>query len=197
MHIDEFCYGVYSLFKNAASSIAVERPFCNRVVIVSKDFEVRFFNSTKNNGIIGIAIEVRDDILKNVKKFISETILQLNKILPKKSVIDNYIKLGIHTTLKVDHINVEELIQKLFSLSIILDKTEDKIIEGFPIIVIKGNTIGYDLRKYEITIAMLASENIELSVTVETFIYMDKMSNAINYINDLINVIVDSIISGY
>lgn len=187
---------MYSLFKNAASSIAVERPFCNRVVIVGKDFEVRFFNSTKNNGIIGIAIEVRDDILKNVKKFLSETILQLNKILPKKSTIDNYTKLGIHTTLKVDHINVEELIQKLFSLSIILDKTEDKIIEGFPIIVIKGSTIGYDLRKYEITIAMLASENIELSITVETFIYMDKMFNAINYINDLINVIVDTIISG-
>ncbi|MEM4766633.1 MAG: hypothetical protein QXN51_00880 [Ignisphaera sp.] len=44
---------------------------------------------------------------------------------------------------------------------------------------------------------MLASENIELSITVETFIYMDKMFNAINYINDLINVIVDTIISGY
>lgn len=117
--------------------------------------------------------------------------------MPKKGTVDNYIKLGIHTTLKVDHINVEELIQKLFSLSIILDKTEDKIIEGFPIIVIKGNTIGYGLRRYEITIAMLASENIELSITVETFIYMDKMFNAINYINDLINVIVDTIISGY
>ncbi len=194
-YIDEFCYGIYSLFKGNALSIAIDRPFCNRVIIVGKDFEVKFFNSAKNGSIISIAVEINDTILKNMKTFLDNSLLQLNKVLPKKSFIDRNVKLGIHTTIKVDQINVEELIQKLFSLSIVLDRTEDKMVEGFPIMIIRGSTIGYDLRRYEIIIAILASENIELSITIEVSIHLDKIFNAINYINELINIVTESILS--
>ncbi|MCS7111710.1 MAG: hypothetical protein N3D82_02395 [Ignisphaera sp.] len=193
LHIDELCYGIYSLFKNDALSIAIERPFCNRVVIVGKDFEVRFFNSIKNDSIISIALEVRDSIFKNVMNFLSNVLVQISRILPKGSLIDKNVKLGIHTTIKVDQINVEELCQKLFNLSIVLDRTEDRVVEGFPIMVIRGSTIGYDLRRYEITIAMLTSERVELSITIETYIYLDKILNGIIYINELINIIAESV----
>jgi len=174
--------------------MAIERPSCNRVVIVGKNFEVKFFVSPTSKSIIGIALEVNDDILKDTKNFLNNILLQLNKILFKKSIVDENIKLGIHTTLKIDQINIEDLIQKLFTLSVVLDKTENKNVEGFPIVVIKGNIIGYDLRKYDITIAILASEEIELSIAIETNIYIDKIFNAINYINNLINIITEAII---
>jgi hypothetical protein len=173
--------------------MAIERPSCNRVVIVGKNFEVKFFVSPTNNSIIGIALEVSDDLLKDAKNFLNNILLQLNKILFKKSIVDENIKLGIHTTLKIDQINIEDIIQKLFTLSVVLDKTESKNVEGFPIVVIKGNIIGYDLRKYEITIAILASEEIELSIAIETNIYIDKIFNAINYINNLVNIITEAI----
>lgn len=195
LYIDEFCYSIYSLFKGNALSIAIERPFCNRIIVIGKNFEIKFFNSTKNGSIISIAVETNDIILKNMKIFLSNLLLQLNRILPKRSSIDKNVKLGIHTTVKVDQINVEELTQKLFNLSIVLDGTEDKVVEGFPIMLIRGSIIGYDLRKYEIIIAMLASEGVELSITIEVNIHLDKISNAINYINELINIVVESISS--
>lgn len=192
-YIDEFCYTIYSLFKNAALSMAVERPLCNRVVIVGKNFEVRFFTSSTSNSVISIIIETDNNMLKNVKSFLNNTLLQLNKAVPKRGSIDKNIKLGIHTTLKTNQINIEELIQKLFNLSIVLDRTENRMIEGFPIMVIKGSIIGYDLRKYEVAISVLTSDGVELSITIETNICLDKMFNAINYLNDLLDILTESI----
>ncbi|ADM28691.1 hypothetical protein Igag_1898 [Ignisphaera aggregans DSM 17230] len=200
-NVDELCYQIYSIFRDNALSMAIDRPLCNRMIIIGKDFELRVYVTTQYEGIISIFMELENNIkqfFNNINNLLSNIYKVLNKICNIEPNIRVTLRKIFRTRNKID-INLIQL--KLKNLGIATVSKEEKIIDDLHLKIFHGTIIGKKLKKYDIYITLLQNDNIELGLTVdfrssynELYSFLEEANNLMNVIE--LNVVVNSDING-
>jgi len=196
-NVDELCYQIYSIFRDNALSMAIDRPSCNRMIIIGKDFELRVYVTTQYEGIISIFMELENNIkqfFNNINNLLSNIYKVLNKICNIEPNIRVTLRKIFRTRNKID-INLIQL--KLKNLGIATVSKEEKIIDDLHLRIFHGTIIGKKLKKYDIYITLLQNDNIELGLTVdfrssynELYSFLEEANNLMNVIE--LNVVVNS-----
>lgn len=188
-NVDDLCYQIYSIFRDNALSMAIDRPSCSRMIIIGKDFELRVYVTTQYEGIISIFMELENNtkqFFNNINNLLSNIYKVLNKICNIEPNIRVSLRKIFRTKNKID-INLIQL--KLKNLGIAIVSKEEKIIDDLHLKIFHGTIIGKKLKKYDIYITLLQNDNIELGLTIDFRSYYNELYSFLEEANNLMNVI--------
>ena len=195
--VDELCYEFYSMFKDFAVSIAIERPTCSRIVILGKDFEIRLYISPSGEGTLAMFIRMFIDIWSNfviafedIKKIlipVIKTLLSIAKICDDPIII-------LRDNITIHFKSIANLIEFLRESGMAIEYTDRKIFNDLEIFVIRGFCIGRNLKKYQVTFSVLTNEKIEAGITIESKTKLDVICNdtmLFSFIKELYDFLLD------
>jgi len=188
-NVDDLCYQIYSIFRDNALSMAIDRPSCSRMIIIGKDFELRVYVTTQYEGIISIFMELENNtkqFFNNINNLLSNIYKVLNKICNIEPNIRVTLRKIFRTRNKID-INLIQL--KLKNLGIAIVSKEEKIIDDLHLEIFHGAIIGKKLKKYDIYITLLQNDNIELGLTIDFRSSYNELYSFLEEANNLMNVI--------
>ncbi|GEM_PF-1478306 len=190
--LDDFCYDVYSIFKDHALSMAIERPSCSRIVILGKDFEVRLYISHSGEGVLTLFFTLLPEATTagNLGRTLALLLKTLSSMITASSDPVVVVRNVVFSSVK----SVNNLIASLTSMGIVLESIDKKIVNGFEILTLRGFYIGENLKKYTITLSFVTSDRNEIGVTVETRVNEELLHNLntfLNYVKKMYSFILD------
>jgi len=187
--VDDLCYQVYSMFRDNALSMAIDRPSCNKMIVVGKNFELRIYVNTQYEGIINIIMELENNIrqfLNNIGNLLSNIYRVLNKFCS----IEPYIRVSLRRIFRSrNKIDINLLQMKLESLGIAIVSKEERVIDDLYLRIFRGTIIGRKLKKYDVYVTLLQNGNIELGLAIDFKSYYNELYGFLEEANNLMNVI--------
>ncbi len=193
--IDDLCYQIYSIFRDNALSIAIDRPSCSRMIIIGKEFELRIYITTQYEGVISIFIEL-DSTLKQSFNNINNLLSSVYKILNKICNIEPSIRVSLRKILRTrNKIDLNLIQSKLKDLGIAIISREERIVDDLHLDVLHGTIIGRKLKKYDIYITLLQSNDVELGLTIDFKSPHNELYSFLEEANNMMKVIELSIAS--
>lgn len=182
--VDEICYTLFKMFKDNAASIVYEKPSCSHVFIVSSGYEIRLFITSSYelhlNLIFELSIPFSAISLKNIHKLFND----IDKNFSRLCKYSSEIQVSLRTTSnKINKINLDKLIYFLSGIGIVVESREKHSMENITISILRGKTIGRNLKIYNVTVTILHEETSEITLTIET-----SVENNDNIISQLIEI---------
>ncbi len=188
-NMDDLCYQIYSIFRDNALSMAIDRPSCSRMIIIGRDFELRVYVTTQYEGVISILMELENNVnqfFNNINSLLSNIHKVLNKICNIEPSIRVSLRKIFRTKNKIDF-NLIQL--KLKNLGIAIMSKEEKIIDELNLKIFHGTIIGKKLKKYDIYVTLLQNNNIELGLTIDFRSHYNELYDFLKEANNLMNII--------
>lgn len=171
-NVDELCYEFYTMFKDNAVSIAIERPSCSRIVVIGKDFEVRVYVSPNGEGTLAMFVNTKNNIhtiVDNFRRFltsINKTLFSLANIVEEPTII-------LRMIIAPNYGSADLVLQAFKNMGMVVEAIDKRFVNDFNVIIIKGFYIGKNLRKHQTTISMVTNDRIEIGITVESKIQLE------------------------
>jgi hypothetical protein len=164
--LDDFCYEVYSVFKDYALSMAVERPSCSRIIVLGKDFEVRLYVSQTGEGILTLFFVLLPEV--GVRKGLEKALTSLLKTLSSMITASNEPIVVVRNIVLSSVRSINTIVTSLIDAGVVLESIDRRVVEDFEILTLKGFFIGENLRKYSIMLSFATGDKSELGITIET-----------------------------
>jgi hypothetical protein len=164
--LDDFCYEVYSVFKDYALSMAVERPSCSRIIVLGKDFEVRLYVSQTGEGILTLFFVLLPEV--GVRKGLEKALTSLLKTLSSMITASNEPIVVVRNIVLSSVRSINTIVASLIDAGVVLESIDRRVVEDFEILTLKGFFIGENLRKYSIMLSFATGDKSELGITIET-----------------------------
>jgi len=190
--LDDFCYEVYSVFKDYALSMAVERPSCSRIIVLGKDFEVRLYVSQTGEGILTLFFVLLPEV--GVRKGLEKALTSLLKTLSSMITAGNEPIVVVRNIVLSSVKSINTIVASLIDAGVVLESIDRRIVENFEILTLKGFFIGENLRKYSVMLSFTTGDKSELGITIETRVneaLLHDFNMFLNYVKKIYSFMLD------
>ena len=188
--LDDVCYTLYMLFKDKAMSIAYEKPNCSHMFIVGTNFEIRFFVNSLREAQLNLLVDSNTSILDKALIWARNVFSTIDKNISKFCEKESKIHVLLRSTLRYRRVDLEEIEKILSGMGVAICSRELHTVSDIVLTVIRGKTVGKNLKRYDITVTILEDSELELSLSIETDLDEDRpLDQLIEIQNLLYNVI--------
>ena len=185
--IDDVCYTVYNMFKDTASSIAYEKPFCTHMFVVGNSYEIRMFLSNYGEVHLTVATSFGEPRSRLSLDTVLKMFSSIDNAFSKLSSSADVVRLSLRTTFRATQTCLEDIEEVLQSLGIAIISRDTYSVSNIEIEVIRGKTIGRNLRQHEVTVTTLLDEHdVEVSLLAETPV---ESGDVMSYLAELQNLV--------
>jgi hypothetical protein len=191
--LDDFCYEIYSLFRNYALSMAIERPSCSRIVVLGKDFEVRLHISHDSESVLTLFFTLLPE-MSHATEDLERKLVLLFRTLSSMIITSSEPTVIVRSVIFSPIKSINHLTASLTRMGIVLESIDKKFINDFEILTLRGFYIGENLKRCSIVLSLITGERSELSMTVETRISEELLLNLnmfLNYVKKIYDFIID------
>jgi len=187
--LDDICYTLYTLFKDKAMSIAYEKPNCSHMFIVGTNFEIRLFVNSLREAQINFLIDSGPTLSSKLLSLAKNTFTNIDKTFSKFCEKEGKVHILLRSTFRYRNIGLEEVEETLKDIGIAICSRELHTVSDIVLTVVRGKTVGKNLKRYDITVTILENSEAELSISVETDLNEDKAMDPLDQLIEIQNLL--------
>lgn len=191
---DDVCYVLYAMFKDKAMSIAYEKPSCSHMFVVGMNFEIRLFINSLREAHLSILIDVGPVLSSKALVVAKSMFFNIDKAVSKFCETQGQVHALLRTSFRCRGITLDNVGKVLENLGIAVCSRELHTVNDIVLTVVRGKTVGKNLKRYDVTVTILENYESEISVSVETDLDEESPLTQLTEIQNILYNLVELII---